>query len=158
RLFRDVGSQETAWQSGLYGRLLSRIREQPDVSAGESPGADGPRARHTDPQVACARFGSQRFTGGGVDRLGHKGPAAHHTPGNSARMHPQVRDGSRLFQVELARPPIVPEAISHVGVLLYLEEDDACADGMYRVRGSEIGFAGPHGNPVQQLLDFSGAG
>ena len=74
-----------------------------------------------------------------------------------SRMPASVRHLHAFIQMQFARPAVVIEAVGHVGVLLDLAEHDAGADGVHRMRRSEVRLAGLHRNPVHELLDLAGA-
>ena len=72
-------------------------------------------------------------------------------------MHAEIAEGHRLLHVDLARPPVVPQPVRHVGILLDLAEHDPRADGMHRVRRNQIRLARPHRCPAQQMLHLARA-
>ena len=71
-------------------------------------------------------------------------------------MGAKAADGQRLIQVQLARASVVIETVDHVGVLLDLAQDQACADRVHGAGRDEEGVAWPGVEPLEKALNFAG--
>src|ERR1039458_4842338 len=122
--------------------------------------ADHAAAFHANPQLALLR-GRHKLVH--LHQLRHKVLRPHQqfaALGNGhrlhrPRMHAQVGNRRRLFHMQRPIPPVIPQPVSDIGILLDLAQHNPGADRVHRVRRGEIGFPGLHRHPVDELFDLA---
>src|SRR5512133_962511 len=138
---RDVRAEKAGRGPGAdRGAVL----EEPDVAAAEGPAVDGALAVEADPEMAFPRLGPAFFADRQGDDLGDEVLRAHYAVRYRAGVDAEVGDARGLVYVQLARAPVVVQAVGDVAVLLDLAEDDAGSDRVHGMGGGEVGLAGAH--------------